>query len=198
MDQERRDFLQGSARLGGFALAGAALWRIEPVLAQSGPGHELATMTIVELSQLLASGKITSRQLVEQALAAIKDPQGEGSRTFLSVHESEALAAADKVDAQRRAGAKLSTLAGIPISIKDLFDEAGVTTLGGSNVLVGTPPATRDSRTRTTAHRKTPLIAPQGASPVARRQVQRSRSPMAWRPAQSAPILVDRSAFRPH
>ena len=145
MDQERRDFLQGSARLGGFALAGAALWRIEPVLAQSGPGHELATMTIVELSQLLASGKITSRQLVEQALAAIKDPQGEGSRTFLSVHESEALAAADRADAQRRGGVKLSALAGIPISIKDLFDEAGVTTLGGSKVLVGTPAATRDS-----------------------------------------------------
>jgi aspartyl-tRNA(Asn)/glutamyl-tRNA(Gln) amidotransferase subunit A len=145
MDQERRNFLQDAARLGGFALAGAALWRIEPVLAQRGPGHELATMTIVELSQLLASGKITSRQLIEQALAAIKDPQGEGSRTFLSVHESEALAAADKVDAQRRAGAKLPALAGVPISIKDLFDEAGVTTLGGSKVLVGTPPATRDS-----------------------------------------------------
>src|SRR6266404_6618688 len=145
MDQERRNFLQGSARLGGFALAGAALWRIEPVLAQSGPGHELATMTIVELSQLLVSGKITSRQLVEQALAAIKDPQGEGSRTFLSVHESEALAAADEVDVRRRDGANLPALAGIPISIKDLFDEAGVTTLGGSKVLVGTPAATRDS-----------------------------------------------------
>jgi aspartyl-tRNA(Asn)/glutamyl-tRNA(Gln) amidotransferase subunit A len=75
-------------------------------------------MTIVELSQLLASQKITSRQLVEQALKAIKDPQGEGSRTFLSVHESEALAAADQVDAQRRAGEKLPALAGIPISIK--------------------------------------------------------------------------------
>src|SRR5262249_43751102 len=106
MDQERRSFLQDSARLGGFALASAALWRIEPVLAQSGRGHELGTMTIVELSQLLASQKITSRQLVEQALAAIKDPQGEGSRTFLSVHESESLAAADQVDAQRRGGAK--------------------------------------------------------------------------------------------
>jgi aspartyl-tRNA(Asn)/glutamyl-tRNA(Gln) amidotransferase subunit A len=102
-------------------------------------------MTIVELSYLLASQKITSRQLVEQALAAIKEPQGEGSRTFLSVHESEALAAADRADAQRRGGAKLSALAGIPISIKDLFDEAGVTTLGGSKVLVGTPAATRDS-----------------------------------------------------
>src|SRR6478609_148759 len=82
MKHDRRDFLQDSARLGAFALTSAALWRIEPVLAQSGPGHELATMTIVELSQLLASGKITSRQLVEQALAAIKDPQGEGARTF--------------------------------------------------------------------------------------------------------------------
>jgi aspartyl-tRNA(Asn)/glutamyl-tRNA(Gln) amidotransferase subunit A len=145
MDQDRRDFLQDSARLGAFALTSATLWRIEPVLAQSGPGHELATMTIVELSRLLASQKMTSRQLVEQALAAIKDPQGEGSRTFLSVHDSEALAAADQVDAQRRAGAKLPALAGIPISIKDLFDEAGVTTLGGSKVLVGSPAATRDS-----------------------------------------------------
>jgi aspartyl-tRNA(Asn)/glutamyl-tRNA(Gln) amidotransferase subunit A len=137
MDQERRDFLQDSIRLGGFALASAVLWRIKPVLAQSGRVHELGTMTMVQLSQLLASQKITSRQLVEQALAAIKDPQGEGSRTFLNVHESEALAAAAQVDAQRRAGAKLPALAGIPISIKDLFDEAGVTTLGGSNVLVG-------------------------------------------------------------
>jgi aspartyl-tRNA(Asn)/glutamyl-tRNA(Gln) amidotransferase subunit A len=115
------------------------------VFAQNRSGHALSTMTIVGLSQLLASGKITSRRLVEQALAAIKDPQGEGSRTFLSVHESEALAAADRVDAQRRGGAKLPTLAGIPISIKDLFDEAGVTTLAGSKVLVGTPPATRDA-----------------------------------------------------
>src|SRR3984893_4118007 len=145
MKHDRRDFLQDSARLGAFALTSATLWRIEPVLAQSGPGHELATMTIVELSHLLASQKITSRQLVEQALAAIKDPQGEGSRTFLSVHESEALAAADRADAQRRGGVKLSALAGIPISIKTLFDEAGVTTLCGSKVLVGTPAATRDS-----------------------------------------------------
>lgn len=102
-------------------------------------------MTIVELSQLLASRKITSRQLVEQALAAIEDPAGEGARAFLLVHHDEALVAADRVDALRRGGAKLPLLAGIPISIKDLFDEAGVVTLGGSRVLAGTPPAERDS-----------------------------------------------------
>ena len=100
---------------------------------------QTARGTIVELSQLLDNRIITSRLLAEQALAAIKDPQGEGSRTFLSVHESEALASADQVDAQRRDGAKLHALAGIPISIKDLFDEAGFTTLGGSRVLAGTP-----------------------------------------------------------
>ena len=102
-------------------------------------------MTIAELSRSLADSKITSRQLVEQSLAAIRDPQGEGARTFLLVHENEALAAADRVDAQRRSGARFPALAGIPISIKDLFDEAGVTTLGGSKVLVGAAAATRDS-----------------------------------------------------
>ena len=226
MDQERRDFLRDSARLGGFALASAALWRIEPVLAQSGRGHELATMTIVELSQLLASQKITSRQLVEQALKAIKDPQGEGLRTFLSVHESEALAAADQVDAQRRAGAKLPALAGIPISIKDLFDEAGVTTLGGSKVLVGIPPATRDSSVVERLKKagaviigRTNLVefaysglginphygTPKNAFDRATGRIPGGSSsgaaisvPTVWRPAQSVPTLADRSAFRPH
>ena len=145
MDLDRRAFLQDSAGAGAFALASAAFWRVAPAMAQAGSGHELAALTIVELSQLLANRKITSRQLVEQALVAIRDPQGEGSRTFLSVHESEALAAADRVDAQRRDGARLPALAGIPISVKDLFDEAGVTTLAGSTVLVGTPTATRNS-----------------------------------------------------
>jgi aspartyl-tRNA(Asn)/glutamyl-tRNA(Gln) amidotransferase subunit A len=109
------------------------------------PGRELATLTIVELSHLLASRKITSRQLVDQSLAAINDPNGEGSRVFLVVHEHAARAAADHVDAQRHAGVRLPALAGIPLSLKDLFDEADVTTLGGSKVLVGTPPATCDS-----------------------------------------------------
>ncbi len=102
-------------------------------------------MTIIELSRLLDCRKVTSRQLVEQALAAIKDPSGEGARTFILVHGRSALAAADRVDAQRSSGAKLPSLAGIPISIKDLLDEAGVVTLGGSTVLTGTPAAKTDS-----------------------------------------------------
>jgi len=60
MDLDRRAFLQYSAGVGAFALASAAFWRVEPAMAQAGSGHELATLTIVELSELLASGKITS------------------------------------------------------------------------------------------------------------------------------------------
>ena len=96
MDKDRRDFLFKSVRITALALGGTALWQIAPALEQRAQGRELATMTIVELLQLLASRKITSRQLVEQSLAAINDPHGEGSRAFLLVHEKEALAAADR------------------------------------------------------------------------------------------------------
>ncbi len=145
MNEDRRAFLSDSAVLCAAALAGNALWHVTPALADSSSKRELATMSIIELSHLLAIRQITSRQLVEQALAAIEDPQGEGSRAFLLVNQSEALADADRVDAERRSGAKLHPLAGIPISLKDVFDQAGVATLGASKVLVGTPVATHDS-----------------------------------------------------
>jgi aspartyl-tRNA(Asn)/glutamyl-tRNA(Gln) amidotransferase subunit A len=100
---------------------------------------------VVELARSLAAGNITSRRLVEQAIAAIRDAAGEGSRTFIAVHEADALAAADRVDARRRDGEKLPVLAGIPISIKDNIDEAHVTTLAASTVLIDSPAAARDA-----------------------------------------------------
>jgi aspartyl-tRNA(Asn)/glutamyl-tRNA(Gln) amidotransferase subunit A len=91
------------------------------------------------------TGRLTSRELVERALAAIEDPRGEGTRTFLRVHRDAALSTADRIDADSRMGARPLPLAGMPISIKDNFDEAGVVTLAGSTVLKGAPAAARDS-----------------------------------------------------
>jgi aspartyl-tRNA(Asn)/glutamyl-tRNA(Gln) amidotransferase subunit A len=102
-------------------------------------------MSLLELSQKLATGAVTSRELVEQALAAIGARDGEGARAFIHVHAAAALASADRSDAQRRRGATQPVLAGIPISIKDNFDEAGVVTLAGSRVLAAAPPAARDA-----------------------------------------------------
>ena len=141
MTNQRRVFLRKAA----YASAGLALARTAFGRARARAGKEVDNMTIIELVRLLADGKITSRRLVEQALAAIEDPGGEGQRAFILVHETAALATADRIDAQRRAGAKLPPLAGIPVSLKDNFDEAGVVTLAGSTALVGAPPAARDS-----------------------------------------------------
>ena len=102
-------------------------------------------MTLHELHLQLSARKLTSRELVERSLAAIENPGGEGTRAFIRVYRDAALATADRVDADRKRGAKLPPLAGIPVSIKDNFDEAGIVTLAGSKVLATAPPAARDA-----------------------------------------------------
>jgi aspartyl-tRNA(Asn)/glutamyl-tRNA(Gln) amidotransferase subunit A len=101
--------------------------------------------TILELSTELREEQTTSRALVEQALERIDDPSGEGKRTFTIVYREAALAQANAVDELRANGIELSPLAGLPVSIKDLFDVAGETTTAGSRVLQGAPPADHDA-----------------------------------------------------
>jgi aspartyl-tRNA(Asn)/glutamyl-tRNA(Gln) amidotransferase subunit A len=93
----------------------------------------------------LASAKQTSRALVETCLARINDRAGEGQRTFLKVHAEVALAAADYYDCLHAHGAAPSPYAGIPLSIKDLFDIAGDVTTAGSLALREAAPAPRDA-----------------------------------------------------
>jgi aspartyl-tRNA(Asn)/glutamyl-tRNA(Gln) amidotransferase subunit A len=100
---------------------------------------------IEDLAQSLADGQITSRALVEAALARIADPTGEGSRVFIKVHAERARAAADAMDAARKVGLSVGRYAGIPIALKDLFDIAGEPTPAGSKVLADAPPATANA-----------------------------------------------------
>src|SRR5271165_3823475 len=101
--------------------------------------------TLAQLTDDLRCGRVSSESLTESALAAIRDPDGEGSRTFVAVHAEGAQAAARAADALRRAGIELSPLMGIPVSIKDLFDVAGETTRAGSIVLENASPAEQDA-----------------------------------------------------
>src|SRR5215475_13636689 len=94
-------------------------------------------------AELARGGK--SRGLVEQCLARIADQSGEGGRVFLKVHAADALAAADFYDRVRARGAAPSLFAGIPVSIKDLFDVAGDATTAGSIALKNGKAATRDA-----------------------------------------------------
>ncbi|SJZ93680.1 aspartyl-tRNA(Asn)/glutamyl-tRNA(Gln) amidotransferase subunit A [Enhydrobacter aerosaccus] len=105
----------------------------------------MAKPTIQQLAADLAAGRTTSRALTEQALARIEDPKGEGQRVFIKVYKTQALAAADASDALRKAGLVPSPLAGLPVSIKNLCDVAGETTLAGSRALDDAPPAKQDA-----------------------------------------------------
>jgi len=97
--------------------------------------------TIEQHAQVLADGSTTSRALVEQCLARITDPHSEGARAFIKVHAAQARAMADAMDTLRRVGREPSRYAGIPVSLKDLFDIAGEPTPAGSRVLADSPPA---------------------------------------------------------
>ncbi|WP_035691629.1 amidase [Azospirillum halopraeferens] len=92
----------------------------------------------------LDAGRTTARALADAALAAIA-AAGETERpAFTAVHTDTAPLEADAQDLLRRAGRR-GPLSGIPVSVKDLFDEAGRVTTAGSRVPAGEPPAARDA-----------------------------------------------------
>ncbi|NIF76056.1 amidase [Paraburkholderia sp. Cy-641] len=102
---------------------------------------------LAQLAANLAAGRTTSRALVETALDRIADPAGQGASVFIHVDAEAARAAADAHDRLRAAGTVLSPLAGIPVSIKDLFDIEGQPTRAGSIALADAPAATADAVT---------------------------------------------------
>ena len=95
-----------------------------------------------ELAVALAAGTVTAQALVERSLSQITDPLGEGAVAFTRVYAEQARASAAAMDHLREAGRAPSPYAGIPISVKDLFDMAGEPTPAGSVVLANAPPAT--------------------------------------------------------
>jgi len=72
------------------------------------------------------------RDRLEQALARIADPKGEGARACLTVYADAARKAAD---ARKSRSAAIGPLDGVIVSIKDLFDVAGEPTRAGSKIL---------------------------------------------------------------
>jgi aspartyl-tRNA(Asn)/glutamyl-tRNA(Gln) amidotransferase subunit A len=101
--------------------------------------------TLAALADDLAAGRTTARKLVEECIARIADPAGEGQRTFIHVDKDAALTAADAMDHLRKAHAAPSRFAGIPVSIKDLFDIKGQVSRAGSRALEDSAPAAQDA-----------------------------------------------------
>jgi aspartyl-tRNA(Asn)/glutamyl-tRNA(Gln) amidotransferase subunit A len=103
------------------------------------------TPTLAALADDLDRGRSSARKLVDQCLARIADTSGEGARTFIHVDAEAAIEAAEAMDRLRKANAAPSRYAGIPVSIKDLFDIKGQVTRAGSRALDDSPPAEADA-----------------------------------------------------
>jgi len=101
--------------------------------------------TVAQLGADLASGKTSSRKLLEEALSRIADPSGEGARAFLKIYGDTAPAEAEFSDRLRAAGVRRSPVDGLPVSIKDLFDVGGDVTRAGSTILADAPAAKADA-----------------------------------------------------
>src|SRR4030088_2257387 len=101
--------------------------------------------TIDTLAEDLENGRTSARKLVDECLAKIGDQAGEGARVFIHVDAEAAIEAAEAMDRLREVKAAPSPFAGIPISIKVLFDIKGQVTRAGSRALDDSPPAEADA-----------------------------------------------------
>lgn len=101
--------------------------------------------TLASLSRKLATGETTAVELVETSLERIFAIDGEGDKVFVKVHGKSARSVAQAMDILRKSDLAPSQFAGIPISVKDLFDLSGETTTAGSTIFRHAPSASTDA-----------------------------------------------------
>ncbi len=104
---------------------------------------DLEEITVTELQQRLQGGQETARSLAEKYIARIHAMDQRGPLPLKSVLEinPDALAIADRLDAERKAKGPRGPLHGIPILIKDNIATADrMQTTAGSLALVGSKP----------------------------------------------------------
>lgn len=101
--------------------------------------------TLAYQQAAFAAGTSSAAELTEEACRRAADPGGEGRLVFLDHYAETAKLHAAHADIMRRKGVDLGPLAGMPISIKDLFDVAGEITRAGSKIRQDAPPAATDA-----------------------------------------------------
>ena len=144
---KRRKFLQTAALASVVAIT-------EPTTTVGGsagrgsflPDFELEEMTVLQLQAAMTSGRFSSKSLVNKYLDRIADVDRDEPRLNSVIElNPEALAIAERLDGERKAGRVRGPLHGIPLLIKDNIDTADrMTTTAGSLALLGAH-RTRDS-----------------------------------------------------
>lgn len=92
------------------------------------------TLDLVTAGRRMRTGALSATALTEACLAQIA-ARNDDLRAFITVTSDAALAAAHDADRDFRAGHDRGPLQGIPVSLKDLVDVAGVPTTAASRVI---------------------------------------------------------------
>jgi len=91
-------------------------------------------LNLTDLSWLIAGRQISSSEMVQAALARLDSLEGK-LNAFITVLREQATAAAQQADDEIGRGNYRGPLHGVPVTIKDMFETAGVRTTGGSKIL---------------------------------------------------------------
>ena len=112
-----------------------------PQIRAAVPPFAVMEKTIEEVQQAMASGEVTSRQLVDLYLARIEayDQQGPALNAIVALNP-QARAAADALDAERKTRGPRGPLHGIPVLVKDNYETTAMPTGAGSIALAGFNP----------------------------------------------------------
>lgn len=134
---KRREFLKAGLMTGVSAVTGPIFAQDEKPMTVKP--FELDEKTIADLQKAMANGSETARSLTEKYFQRIKDidQSGPGTNSVIETNPG-ALAIADTLDEQRKAGKVRGALHGIPILIKDNIETGDrMMTTAGSLALLG-------------------------------------------------------------
>ena len=118
------------------------LFSVAVVAHATAATFPFAEATIDDLQRRMAAGELTSRALTQAYLQRIAEIDNAGPRLNSVIEvNADAVAIAEKLDAERRAGKPRGPLHGIPVLIKDNIATAdAMETTAGSLALIGHKP----------------------------------------------------------
>jgi len=102
---------------------------------------DMFELNLTDISELISSRELSSSEAVKATLTRLEFLEDK-LNGFITVLAELALAEARKADQEIASGHYRGPLHGVPVSIKDMFEMAGVLTTGGSKILAEWVPET--------------------------------------------------------
>ncbi len=128
-ETNRRGFLKSTALLTSIPTMGGAMVACGGGDTDAG-SQDLAALTATEVVDSIAAGRLSAEDYVRSCLTRAQQLSGLGA--FITLNTDAAIAAAKKVDEERKAGKTLGALAGLPIVVKDNINTVDLPTTGAT------------------------------------------------------------------